>query len=87
MIFGGRKYDWELIDKTIIPSIEQVRAKIAREDGRYYDGDSHYSAFGCLSVTLRPPDESLLETVVLTFKCRNTKKIKVVMTKNGKLIK
>lgn len=84
MIFGGRKYDWELIDKTIIPSIEQVRAKIAREDGRYYDGDSHFSMFG-KTVTLRPPDESLLEIVVLTFKCRKTNKIKVIIAKDGKL--
>ncbi len=85
MIFGGRKYDWELIDKTIIPSIEETRAQIAREDGRHYDGDSHYSVGKWLGVTLRPPDESLQQTLVLTFKCRKTNKIKVVIHKNGKL--
>ena len=84
MIFGGRKYDWELIDKTIIPCIEEVRAKIAREDGRHYDGDSHFSVFG-KHVTLRPPDENFEVMVVLTFKCRKTNKIKIVMNKDGKL--
>lgn len=81
--FGRRKNDWELIDKTIIPCLEECRAKSAREQGQYYDGDSHFTAFG-KTLTLRPPDESLQETLVLTFKCRNTKKIKVVVHKGKK---
>ncbi len=75
--FGRRKNDWELIDKTIIPSIEETRAKIAREEGQYYNGDSHVTLFG-MTATFRPPDESLQGMMVLTFKCRNTNKIKIV---------
>ena len=79
MIFC-RKKDWELIDKTIIPCVEECRAKAAWAAGRHYDGNSHVGLFG-VELTFKPPAEHLMETVVLTFKCRNTNKVKVKTVK------
>lgn len=75
-----RKKDWELIDKTILPCVEECRAKSARAAGRHYNGDHQVDLFG-LELTFKPSADHLVETVVLTFKCRNTKKIKVKVVK------
>ncbi len=71
-----RKKDWMLIDKTILPCVEECRAKAAREAGRSYTGDRRVDLFG-LELTLDPTPDHLVETVVLVFQCRNTRKIKV----------